>query len=545
MLVDVERLCADKGFLSYALPVLGEFARRNAHPYYGYGPETAGPGGSPDASEDRNQLAFHMSRAGTRVIFGGNQSGKSKAVAEEIKWWLCGDHPWQETPAAPQIYVFSASYLLLEAGVWAHLKTLLPEWKVLRYGPNVPHHSIPKWVEMVDGGKCWFVSGHGIKEARRKAQAARLNLIVIDEEVAGELYSELCVRLLAKGGRAIVSLTAYLSEDWVVALEERAMDGDPRVFMVRLNSLAAARAGHISKELLDEQAVGYTEEDYKVRILGETRRHEGLVYPEVRPDHWIDPVQIPADWTRYRAIDPGTRVFAVLWAAVAPNDRVYFYREMYFRGGSGSGPGYLKIANEIHAAEGWLWHAKSRTWQWGPKTERILISWMDPAPFMTAHSVENPQETLGTLFARAPYCLPCSPAPNDIQAGIQTVKLGLRYAPDGRPIYVFSKNLENLKSEFRKYRHQRDVDPSKPQRRVARFSGSNHLMDCLKYLSLGGLRYVSPNRMKLTREELRWGIPKTGDERRDAVMLDMFADEAAREREETTGVNVGGMGSCW
>jgi hypothetical protein len=70
-------------------------------------------------------------------------------------------------------------------------------------------------------------------------------------------------------------------------------------------------------------------------------------------------------------------------------------------------------------------------------------------------------------------------------------------------------------------------------------------MDCLKYLSLGGLRYVSPNRMKLTREELRWGIPKTGDERRDAVMLDMFADEAAREREETTGVNVGGMGSCW
>ena len=540
LVLEPEKLAENPTFLSYAIPVIQELHRRIRHPYFRY---------VPDSSEDRNQLSFHQSDAPTRLVLGGNQSGKSRSVAEELKMWLCGDHPWLKTPRAPQIYVLSAQYTLLEAGIWSHLKDVLPEWKVAKYGPQIHGTSMPAWILMVDGGKLTFQSAFGPREARRKAQAARLHLIVVDEEVDGALIQELGQRLLAHGGRMIISCTAVESADWIVDLEERATEGDPRIFLVRLDTRAAARAGHIDKETLEDKVEGMTEEDFQVRVLGETRKYEGLVYSEIRPDHWIEPRKIPPEWTRYCALDPGTRVFAVLWAAVAPNDRVYFYREMYFQGGMGSRSSsgrksLLDITNEIHAAEGWNWNHRARIWEWGEKTERILIRWMDPAPFGTADLAE-PQLTRGMQIARAPYCLPCSPAPNDVEAGIEEVKQGLRYAPDGKPIYNFFTNLKNLRVEFRKYRRERDTDPSKAERPARPRTRNNHLLDCMRYMALGGLRYVSQSKMRLTREELKWAQPRTGDLRTDAKMLDMYTTLVEHERAEPKGVNVGGMGTCW
>lgn len=58
---------------------------------------------------------------------------------------------------------------------------------------------------------------------------------------------------------------------------------------------------------------------------------EGAAFPEFkRSIHVVEPYSIPPDWTRFRACDYGYGSFtAVLWFAVAPDDSLVVYRELY------------------------------------------------------------------------------------------------------------------------------------------------------------------------------------------------------------------------
>ena len=58
---------------------------------------------------------------------------------------------------------------------------------------------------------------------------------------------------------------------------------------------------------------------------------EGAAFPEFnRAIHTTDPYHIPHDWTRFRACDYGYGSFsAVLWFAVAPDNQLIVYRELY------------------------------------------------------------------------------------------------------------------------------------------------------------------------------------------------------------------------
>jgi len=58
---------------------------------------------------------------------------------------------------------------------------------------------------------------------------------------------------------------------------------------------------------------------------------EGAAFSEFnRAIHVVDPFTIPRDWPRFRACDYGYSSFsAVLWFAVAPDDSIVVYRELY------------------------------------------------------------------------------------------------------------------------------------------------------------------------------------------------------------------------
>ena len=58
---------------------------------------------------------------------------------------------------------------------------------------------------------------------------------------------------------------------------------------------------------------------------------EGAAFPEFkRSIHTVEPYPIPADWPRFRACDYGYGSFtAVLWFAVAPDESLVVYRELY------------------------------------------------------------------------------------------------------------------------------------------------------------------------------------------------------------------------
>lgn len=59
----------------------------------------------------------------------------------------------------------------------------------------------------------------------------------------------------------------------------------------------------------------------------------GMMFPELKRDrHVIEPITLPASWKRYNGVDWGyTAPWAVLWAAVDEDGRVWVYREIYQR----------------------------------------------------------------------------------------------------------------------------------------------------------------------------------------------------------------------
>ncbi|MGI5247785.1 hypothetical protein [Dactylosporangium sp. CA-139066] len=59
----------------------------------------------------------------------------------------------------------------------------------------------------------------------------------------------------------------------------------------------------------------------------------GAMFPELKRDrHVVEPIELPQSWRRYTGIDWGfTAPWAVLWAAVDEDGRVWIYREIYER----------------------------------------------------------------------------------------------------------------------------------------------------------------------------------------------------------------------
>lgn len=74
-----------------------------------------------------------------------------------------------------------------------------------------------------------------------------------------------------------------------------------------------------------------------MRIGGEFVFSQARVFPEYSPYlHEVPYREIPQDWTRYLAIDPGRQICAVLFAAVPPpglpdgqSDEIWLYDELY------------------------------------------------------------------------------------------------------------------------------------------------------------------------------------------------------------------------
>jgi phage terminase large subunit len=470
--LDRNRFFQDKLSAGLTLTLAKEIVRRRKHPFFTY---------KPDDHPERNQLGFHQSQAPIRLLFGGNQGGKSRAGAQEGAWWLTESHPHQKIPSAPRIYCVSAMSRTLQEGIWRHLKTCLPEWLIEDYGPALPGWQMPSFVRMKGGGQIDFITGEGGEDARKKVQAASIDLLIVDEEIDQAIWEETQARRLAREGRVIVCATLIRSEPWCLELEDKAELGDPSVDLFRLDTCIAAERGHVSKKVVAEMQATHTEEDQRVRLHGRSRRNEGLVYPEFSAKlHVCEPFKIPKDWTRYCALDPGWRTFGVLWVAVEPSGHYVVYRELYEHAKS-----YKHVADHCFTLEGFNYHKESDTWVPDGETEAIDIRWIDPSAFGTH---ESGVLKVGALLAR--YGLACAPARNDVEAGIELVRRAMMPGMDGRPKLRIFRTCESLLKEMRYYRRTEDTKntrhrerPDKPVKR------RDHLLDCLRYIELGGCEF--------------------------------------------------------
>jgi phage terminase large subunit len=141
--------------------------------------------------------------------------------------------------------------------------------------------------------------------------------------------------LITKRGREIIPTTPDQGGDWVYELVQKGNSGefdDVGAFSwdVKANPTYPMEEYERAKKHYGENHPVFREQ-YK----GEWVFHSGRVYPEFQAQtHIIEPFDIPKDWRVVRAVDFGYRdPFVCLWAAVGPENELYFFQEYYEREG--------------------------------------------------------------------------------------------------------------------------------------------------------------------------------------------------------------------
>ena len=452
-----------------------------------------------------NQMKIHASDAGFLVIFGGNQSGKSHTAAKEIDWRLRGNHPHKETTTPPVLcWCISSSYSTLRSGIYRHLMEMIPPYEVEKYGPKVQQHDMHSFILLKNGSRVEFHSARGYEDARDKLQAAKVDIISIDEEIPEVIYEELIVRQLAAHSPVfIISATLVNSEPYMVALEERSEQGDPNVCLTRLNTSLNPM---VNTKVLAEVLKQLSPEDQKVRIEGRSKRFSGLVYKEFSDKHVVSPFTIPPSWPRFCSIDPGLRTFAILYLTVSPEKHIYVYEEIYEHGAH-----LYEIASKLRDAEGWLQCGLLRSQLGGvipkykPGPQWTPIQWRVIDDKMNSRLVTGDWGVM-TQFSLT-YGIDCIPANKSKRIGIERVRQALMSLEDDIPELQIFSTCTNLIGEFKSYRYKRDISRitqnETPQEPVKR---RDHGLDAIRYALMQNPEYedvsfVLPDELPKLQEE--------------------------------------------
>lgn len=243
-----------------------------------------------------SQLAFfHAGSSGVhqRLIYGGNQSGKTICCGAEGAWHLTGDYPpwWtgKRFDKPIRCWVIGESGQLVRDTVQ---KKLCGDDE---FGTGmIPLESFGKKPVMVPGGTgaidTLFVTHQtegttdgtssltfkSFEMRREKLQSESVDLIWIDERPSEEIYSELLARTSATDGHIIVSFTP-VGEGAAAGVTYKFLrepSTDRAVFRI-----PSVEVRHISETRREELASGYSEHERETRIEGTPQLGTGPVFP--------------------------------------------------------------------------------------------------------------------------------------------------------------------------------------------------------------------------------------------------------------------------
>jgi phage terminase large subunit-like protein len=231
-------------------------------------------------------------RVHQRLLYGGNQVGKTFTAACEVAWHLTGDYPkWfrgRRFNKPVRTWVVGPTGQLVRDGVQRQLCSRGGEFGT----GSVPLATFARPPVMVPGGTgaidTLFVTHRtdgvvdGVSELtfksfemrREKLQSESVHLIWVDEQPSEELYSELYARTTATDGIIIVTYTPI---EGAGALTHRFLkEPSPDRAEIRIT---ADEAKHITPERRAEMEAGYQEYERETRIHGVPALGRGRVFP--------------------------------------------------------------------------------------------------------------------------------------------------------------------------------------------------------------------------------------------------------------------------
>lgn len=176
-------------------------------------------------------------------------------------------------------------------------------------------------------------------------QGFQADLVHIDEDINNERWvGEMQARLADRKGRFVWSAMPHSQNDALLGLCERADKAEeegrenPIIKKFTLRFLDNAHIDQEEKKKNIERWSALGMDELRMRAEGEFTTESTLMYPTFNPAVHVlrredlPAGQVPSDWTKYVAIDPGHTVLACIFGAVPPDEKfLLIYDELYIR----------------------------------------------------------------------------------------------------------------------------------------------------------------------------------------------------------------------
>jgi len=426
-----------------------------------------------------------------RVFMAGNRTGKTLTGAFEIACHATGDYPdwWQGKTFDHPVDIWVAGRTNqttrdviqkeLFGGPGA-IGTGMIASELIIDSKTKP--GVPGGIEFLEvrhkTGKSSYIGFKSYDQGRRSFEGTSKHVIWLDEEPPADVYSECLLRTMISkespdGGMIFTTFTPL--DGWTRFIIDFSNTCDTPVYgpdaslVVRAGDSPNCRilvqagvhqAPHLDQDAVEKRLRNLPEHEQKARREGIPAFGKGLIYQVPEEDYVIEPIPRQPFWKKCYALDVGWNKTAALWLAHdTDQDIVYVYREYY--------KGYEKP--EMHAA----------AIKYGYPTGGVMRGVVDPA----SHG-RSQNDGMKLIDEYRKLGLKITPADNAVEAGIYAV---LSRLATGR-LKVFN-TCQSFLQEIRMY--QRDPN-GKPLKR------DDHLMDCLRYGIMSGLKIARPDEVRRT-----------------------------------------------
>ena len=438
---------------------------------------------------------FHASNAKTRVVLGGNRSGKTYSLIVEFASQFNGEAPPSLQGIIPPHRLNKSRRLRLNMidypnnfvkVIWPYIQQLIPPQNIRDVVKDQGR------IKAITNSKSGFIEFMQYEQDVKKFQGSSRHCMGYDEEPPKAIRDENLMRLVDTDGEEIFSLTPvseidrpvlwiadelYYKAGRVVELDDGVVNDitnplgnkDIHCFFANIYDNIA-----ITKDAADRILSNYPEEERIVRQKGHFMFMSGRVYKTYNDaTHLINPFEW---WKRddvslYIAIDSHPRTpTAVLFMIVDVYGTKYVVDEMF------------EPLSDLDRFVS-IYNAKLRGWI----PERVII---DPSAF-----IPDPVngECLAYALMRRGIGNPIIvPAPKDLTTGIIETTDAFRVNQDGKAsLYVFN-NLTRFRYEITHYvwsNWRKDTSTTKEQKQKP-IDKDDHLMECLYRLILIKPEYV-------------------------------------------------------
>jgi hypothetical protein len=470
-----------------------------------------------------HQEEFHSCIASERIVLGGNRGGKTLAVAVEAARAATGNDPHGKYPKeGGNLAIVGRNWphiglviypILLKAGAFRIVKDKeTGQWRSLRPGedkagskpapPLIPPRMIKEasWVlknagylnkvELTNGWTIWCFSSEG-----EPPQGYQADLIWIDEDVNNENFvGESQARLADRKGRFVWSAMPHSKNDALIGLCERADRAieenvpNPIIKKFTFRFLDNNFIDEEEKRKNIERWSALGADELRMRAEGEFTTESTLMYPNFNQAVHIlkreEMPQVPDDWTRYVAIDPGHAVMASIFAAVPPDDSfLLIYDELYIRNCNAliwgeefekkcRGQNFRSFIMDMHGG-----------------TLRDLGSGRLPHELYTEELRKRKIRSIATNYSFVP-------GSDDIMARTNLVRQMMHIRGDGSVrLKILEAACPNLLREIKRYRKKTtNVNGQVYVTDVPYTRGDVHAVQCLEYMCAYEPKYFPPPR---------------------------------------------------